>query len=345
MSLRKIAHNLSLSVTTVSRALCGHSDVAEVTRLRIVGEAERIGYVPNEMARRLQKGRADAIGFVIPGSPEAFDDAFFLKIIAGAGSRLEEQDMDLLVMSAPSGPKELKLYRRLVEGRRVDGLIVTRVRENDERVTYLLDAQFPFVTISVGKCDDQRVVGLDIDNASAVRMALQRLVDLGHRTVACGGPRNSDVSAFWFDLFRGLCLDMGLTAIELVDDATIDGGERIVAEILAHHADVTALVCTSDRIGVGAVRELSRRGLKPGCELSLITFGDSQLTRTTNPPLTALKLPIEQMAIGAVDVLLQLRDGFKIGPMPDRHVELILRDTDGPPMARQRVASHYGASR
>ena len=61
MSLRQIAQNLGLSITTVSRALAGYSDVSAATRQRVQAEAERIHYVPNEVARRLQRGRADAL--------------------------------------------------------------------------------------------------------------------------------------------------------------------------------------------------------------------------------------------------------------------------------------------
>jgi len=335
MSLRQIANSLALSITTVSRALGGHSDVSDATRLRITREAERIGYVPNEMARRLQKGRADAIGFVIPGGPEAFDDSFFLKIIQGAWSRLEDLDMDLLVMSAPQGQKEVKLYRRLVEGRRVDGLILTRVREqDDERVNYLLDTRFPFVTLSAGKFDNPRIVSLDVDNHAAFRLALRRLVDLGHSTVACGGPRDIRYSALRLDAFHAVCAELGIEGVEINRDASLEGGERIVADIADHCPDVTALVCNADRVGAGAMREMMRRGLVPGRDLSLICFGDSQLTRLMRPRITVLKLPTEDMAARAIDLLVRLRDGVSIGALPDERAELVLRDTDGPAPGR-----------
>jgi LacI family transcriptional regulator len=335
MSLREIAGNLGLSVTTVSRALGGHSDVSEATRLRIVREADRIGYVPNEMARRLQKGRADAIGFVIPGGPGTFDDAFFLKIIEGAWARLEEEDIDLLVMSAPSGPQEMKLYKRLVEGRRVDGLILTRV--HDQRVNYLLDAQFPFVTISAGRSDDHRVASIDLDNIAAMRMALQRLTDLGHRSIGCVGPRDMLHSSRRLDIFHKLCADMNLNATEIVAEHSIEGGERAVAAILAHHGEITAIVCNTDKIGFGALRELTSRGLAAGRDLSIICFGDSQLTRSVSPRLTILRLPTDQMAMRAVDVLLKLRDGVRVSRLADADAELILNETDGPPIVRPRL--------
>lgn len=66
MSLKAIAKALGLSVTTVSRALNGYSDVAQDTRQRVEQEAARLGYRPNTLARRLKMAKIDVIGLVFP---------------------------------------------------------------------------------------------------------------------------------------------------------------------------------------------------------------------------------------------------------------------------------------
>ena len=81
VTLKDLAEELGLSITTVSRALGGYSDVAESTRLRVTRAAEEMGYVPSATARRLQKGRTDTIGFVIPTRGPRFSDPFFLSLI------------------------------------------------------------------------------------------------------------------------------------------------------------------------------------------------------------------------------------------------------------------------
>ena len=315
--------------------------MSEPTRQRIEAEAERIGYIPNEMARRLQKGRADAIGFVIPGGPGAFDDSYFLKIINGAWSRLEEYDLDLLVLSAPEGPNEMKIYRRLVEGRRVDGLIVTRVRPEDQRIEYLLKSHFPFVAIGGGLTGaDNRVVGVDVDIRSVMADVLKRLVDLGHRHIACGGPIDVNYSRVRFKLFREIALSMGVHPTEVVDEPTVEGGERIVHRLLDEHPHVTAFISNGDRIGAGGVRALRARGLTPGRDFSIISLGDSPLTALAEPPVTAVTLPIEELAAFAVDALLKLREGIPLGVVPSWSGNLNLRATDGPAVTRRIAASH-----
>lgn len=331
MSLRQIAQNLELSITTVSRALGGHSDVSAATRERIENEAKRIGYVPNEMARRLQKGRADALGIVFPGGPETFDDTYLLMILEGAWERLEEREMDLLVYPTSTGAREATSYRRLVEGRRVDGLILTRVRADDPRIEYLLGIDFPFVTIGAGKFDDPRIMAVDIDTTSAMRAVLLHLKGLGHQVIGCAGPSDLRFASMRHQVFISVARELGLTAVSLVDEGTPRGGEAIVTRLVELHPDVTALVCVMDRVTFGVLSEMERRGMAAGSDLSIVSFGDTQLSRVSRFSVAALRLPIRELAMSAVDLLLRRIDGLPVGTAPDHPVEFVVRDTVGPP--------------
>lgn len=334
MSLRQIAQNLELSITTVSRALGGHSDVSEVTRERIEREAKRIGYVPNEMARRLQKGRADALGIVFPGGPETFDDTYLLMILEGAWVRLDEREMDLLVYPTSAGAREANTYRRLVEGRRVDGLILTRVRDDDPRIKYLLDIDFPFVTIGAGKFDDPRVMVVDIDTRAAMRQVLLHLKGLGHQVVGCGGPTDLRFASERHRLFLEVADELGLTAVPLIAEGSARGGETIVERLVETHAEVTAIVCVMDRVTFGVLTEMERRGMAAGGDLSVVSFGDTQLSRVSRFSVAALRLPVRDMATSAVDLLLRRIDGLPVRPVADHPVEFVVRDTVGPPKQR-----------
>ncbi|RYF31156.1 MAG: LacI family transcriptional regulator, partial [Comamonadaceae bacterium] len=181
MSLSKLAISLGLSITTVSRALGGYSDVAEATRRRIVEEAERIGYRPNAVARRLRGGRSDAVGIVLPTGPGQLGEPFFLRLIAAIGPRLAHAGLDLIVSSARGGPEELALYRQLVENRRVDAMIVARTRLDDDRVTYLKGSGLPFVTH--GRTHAGGHASVDIEGAAAFDEATRRLLAFGHRRI------------------------------------------------------------------------------------------------------------------------------------------------------------------
>ncbi|MDR3373129.1 MAG: LacI family DNA-binding transcriptional regulator [Ancalomicrobiaceae bacterium] len=329
MSLKVIATNLGLSITTVSRALGGHSDVSEPTKMRVEREAQRIGYVPNEMARRLQKGRADAIGFVVPGMPQSLDDPHFVEVMAGAWSRLEMHDLDFLVMSAIPGPSELRMYRRLVEGRRVDGLIVTRVRKDDPRLAYLAETRFPHVVIGNGP-RDRHVVSFDIDRQQVADLIVGRLAEFNHRRIVCIG---SDTTACTFErkqAVKDAALRHGMACVDLPTTGEDGEFERLASRLAFEYPDIAAVVTISGCEAAELVKAFRARGLTPGETLSVIGFGDCPANAFADPPITAVRLPIREMAARAVDTLLRVRDGLSTGEMPGWDGELIVRKSDGP---------------
>jgi LacI family transcriptional regulator len=106
VTLKDLAAQLGLSITTVSRALAGYGDVAEATRQRVLRAAKEMGYVPDVTARRLQKGRTDTIGFVIPTFGPRFSDPFFSELLTGIGNKAAQHNFDLLVSTPPPPPPQ-----------------------------------------------------------------------------------------------------------------------------------------------------------------------------------------------------------------------------------------------
>jgi hypothetical protein len=130
MSLRLIAQSLGLSITTVSRALSDYSDVAEDTKRRVLDEAARIGYVPNALARRLQKGRADSIALATRIDNLGNTDTMLFDAVAATWSRLVELQLDTVLLGIGLDPErdmsEKGAFKRTVRERTVDGIILIR---------------------------------------------------------------------------------------------------------------------------------------------------------------------------------------------------------------------------
>ncbi|MDE2198662.1 MAG: substrate-binding domain-containing protein [Rhodospirillales bacterium] len=332
MSLLRIARSLGLSVTTVSRALGGYEDVAEATRARVQAEAGRIGYRPNKIARRLQSGRSDAIGLVLPAAPGQFDDPFFLRLTAAIGPRLAAAELDLLVMAAPPGPEEMRAYRHLVEGRLVDGMLVARTRRHDERIAYLLNRGLPFV--AHGRTQDPRPYAwVDTDGAAAIAMATQRLIELGHRRIGLLNAPPSynyaqDREAGWRHALAEAGLAEGPSAAAA---PTEEAGEAAARALLAKPDPPTGLICATDRLAVGAMRAAVACGRHVGCDLSIIGYDNLPFAAYVHPPLTTIDQPVELAGAHMVDMLLKLLAGADPAGLhaiiPTR---LVLRASEGP---------------
>ena len=310
MSLTQISQVLGLSVTTVSRALGGYSDVAAATCARVRAEAARIGYRPHVGARKLRLGRADAVGLILPTGAGRFDDPFFLRLISGVGPALATAGLDLLVSAAPPGDSEMRAYRHMVEGRRVDGFLLARMRDQDKRVAYLQAMNLPFV--AHGHTEALRPYAfVDTDGASAVAAATRRLIGFGHREIAfigAGGGLNFSTirEAGW----RLALSEVGLaTSLIHHQEATETGGFTAMHDLLRSAAAVSAVVCATDRIAVGVLHALAETALRAGRDIAVIGFDDHAFSAHTDPPLTTIAQPIEEAGRRMVAMLVALFGG------------------------------------
>ncbi len=309
MSLSRIATALGLSVTTVSRARGGYADVSAKTRARVEAEAGRIGYRPNPVGRRLQSGRADAVGIVLPTAPGQFDDPFFLRFLAAIGPCLRKAGLDLLVTTARPGPEEMDAYRHLVEGRRVDGLLLARTRVQDPRIGYLLAQGVPFV--AHGRSHSATPFAyVDIDGEAAFRDATERLIGLGHRRIGLiGAPEDYMFARLRAGGWRAALQAAGLPpGPHLTAEATEENGYRLAREMLAA-GNPTALLCATDRLAIGALHALAHAGLRAGREISVIGYDDLPQATYTDPPLTTIGQPIDRAAARMVGMLVALLGG------------------------------------
>ena len=335
MSLRYIAASLGLSVTTVSRALAGYSDVAEETRRRVKAEAERIGYVPNAIARRLQKGRTDAIGVVAPAGPDAISDAYLYKAIVGAWGRLFEFDRDLVLLpsSAEDGSdgSEARMLRRAVEERRVDGVILLRTQSDDWRIPYLRAANFPFVVFGACHEDTPDITAIGVDDAGVVEEVLDRLAGFGHRRIALVVPDGDFAfAASRVDLFvrHAVNHDVDVRVVSAVFSE--DGGRTVTARILAMADRPTAIIYFANRMALGGLRAISDSILVPGRHVSVLSYGDNPNLVYSSPPVTAVRAPVDEMVRHAVDVLIGEIEGKPIEPIRRWPLVLVRRQSDGP---------------
>ncbi len=339
MSLSRIAAALGLSVTTVSRALAGYDDVAATTRARVEVEARRIDYRPNVAARRLRRGRAEAVGMVLPVGAGQFDDPFFIRMLSAVGPALEAARLDLLVTTARPGTDEIRAYRKLVESRKVDGILLARTRCHDERIAYLLDQDFPFV--AHGRALEPRPFAfVDIDGEAACREATERLVAFGHTRIALINAR----PAYMFAAHRraGWRAALGGDGPLREVEPSEENGFLAMQDLLATDRP-TAVLCATDRIAVGALHALTAAGLRAGRDISVIGYDDLPLATYTDPPLTTIAQPIERAGRRMVEMLLaRIAGAPATGLQEIWPARLIARASDGPIALNLQSRNHQG---
>ncbi|MGH7123061.1 MAG: LacI family DNA-binding transcriptional regulator [Stellaceae bacterium] len=309
-ALRALASSLGLSITTVSRALDGYGDVAAATRERVRRAAETANYRPNAAARRLRLGTTETVSLVLPGDPGHFDEPLYMELLAALGAQLDAAGLDLMVLAARSPAEELALYRRLVDGRRTDGIVLVRTRVDDPRIRYLAESGIPFVVM--GRTETPlSYAHVDGDGAGAFAAAARRLIALGHREIGYVGA----LSGFTFSKLRregwaGAMVAAGLSpSISTETAATEPGGLAAVRALLQSAPRPTAILCATDRIAIGGLRAIKEAGLVVGRDVSIAGHDNLSASAFTEPALTTMELPVTKVGTRLAEMLVALIGG------------------------------------
>lgn len=334
MNLKELAAQLSLSKATVSRALAGHSDISAQTRERVRKAAEEAGYSPAATALKLRSGKSGAFGIVLPHGPTPFEHPFHTELIGGMAERVAESGLDLIITAPPPQGDEVTAIRRLVEGRRVDGIAVTRTRLNDERVDYLLERRFPFVTFGRTPVSD-RHPWLDVDGHAAALAATDRLIGFGHRHIAhVGAPAQFMFASQRRTGFHKALAEAGLPRdpeLELVADLAGEFAVEPIAGLLSAHPHVTALLCDSDSLAMSALKAVHKVGREPGRDVSVVGYGDKPFAGRAEPGLTTAGFHVRAAGHRLVEMLMRHLRGEALATLQELwEPQLVARQSDGP---------------
>jgi LacI family transcriptional regulator, galactose operon repressor len=333
-TIRDVAKRLNVSITTVSRALDGYSDVAEETRQLVIKTAQEMGYVPNRAARQLRRQRSETIGYILPAQAPQFADPFFSEFIAGLGDEATSHNFDLLVSTAaPNSEAERQSYERWAHGRKVDGLVLNRMRLHDWRVQYLAQTDLPFVSLE-RSLDKSGHASVEVDSLAGFTMLMAYLSGKGHKRIAyIGGPKDLKIQADRFEGYKkglaaaGIPFDPNLV---MEGDTTRGGGYRAAQQLFALKPLPTAITCINDPTAIGVLHAASERGLVVGRDLAVAGFDGIADAEHTSPPLTTLKHPLYEIARTLVKMLVAMIQGQ---PLEERRgqlqPELLIRESTG----------------
>lgn len=332
-TLKSISKATGYSVTTVSRALGGFDDVNEATRRTILQEAQAQGYEPNLVARLLQGQSSQTIGLVIPTHGPRFSDPFFSEFVAGVGNEAASAGFDLLLSTHAPTPDEIETYRRIVAGRRVDGLILARARLDDARIQYLSQTQMPFVVFGRTQSPLDYVY-VDVDGVTGQAQLTEHFIQRGHTRIAYITPPQY----LTFSRFRrqGFCDTMARHGLDVPDeyileaDLTETGGYQAAEKLLSLDTPPTAIMTGNDLMAFGVMNAAQSRGLTIGQDLAVGGFDDIPAAEHVYPGLTTVHQPIYQIGQQLTHALLQLING---NPPQQRGLlippELIVRSSSG----------------
>ena len=317
----------------MSYGLNGQPGVSEATRQRIVAIAEEIGFNPNSAARALSGASARAVGLTLCRPARILSiEPFFMGLISGFEAELAARSYALTLQVVATPEQEVEVYHRWWGERRIDGVIVTDLRENDVRIAVLQQLQLPAVVIG-GPGDTGKIAQVWSDDAGAITETVRYLVALGHRRIA----RVSGLSGLLHTqtrtrAFNDVCAALGLDeAVTVASDYTGEEGGRATRRLLIGADRPTAIIYDNDVMAVAGLAVAQEMGLAVPGDLSIVAWDDSPLCSLVHPPLTALSRDIAEYGAHAARELLAAIDGKPVTNVEAGTAQLTPRGSTAPP--------------
>jgi DNA-binding LacI/PurR family transcriptional regulator len=346
-TLASLAAELGVSRTTVSNAYNRPDQLSAPLRERVLEAARRLGYPgPDPVARSLRTRKAGAVGLLLTEALSyAFRDPAATGFLEGLALACEKANQGLLLV--PVSPDQADVTAVHQAG--VDGFVVYSVREDDPHFLAVLERPVPTVV-----CDQPTGVdGVDrvgVDDRAGMLGLARHLTAVGHRRfgVVCmrlaAGHNDGPVSAqrqdsitypVQRDRLWGIRDGLAEVGVDWADvpvierfEHSVEAGRDAAAELMAAHPDLTAVVCTSDVLALGALQHASARGLSVPDDLTITGFDG--VPEAGRAGLTTVRQPLLEKGEAAYGLLEELLAG-KPPRRVELPVELVTRDSTAPP--------------
>lgn len=302
VTITDVANSCGLSKTTVSKVMnvpAEKLDVPESTRQRVLEACNRLGYRPSWRARAFASRRTQTIGLIHRNAMPFFGNEIWLVMLEQLITRFHERGYDLQFVPAPAGSDR---WKRMLLDERLDGCVVTHDFGAPDLQQVLAEADLPTVLLNGEHAGIPNILPDDLDGSV---QATRYLLSLGHRAMAFAeshGPARHISFRNRREGFRRAMTEAGHGATATLISAPAD---EIVAQIRAMRPRPTAVLTYDDFVALRLLHVCWEQGIKVPDDLSVATFNDVAMTRFSIPALTAVRLPVVDMAKAAVDLLME----------------------------------------
>lgn len=329
VTIRDVAKQAQVSISTVSRVLNDTCPVSEDKRQRVLAAAEQLGYMPNPVARSLLKKKTGALGVVVPF---VFGE-FFAELLNGIDAAAQEHEFYLTISTSHRHENELQAALRSMY-KRVDGLLLMVPEMPGDRLKAFLPEDVPVVFINTRLTGDAFDV-INFDNFGGFRALTKHVLDLGHRRIAViTGPEAAFDASERLRGYRTALEEAQApfdSALLVTGDYSQSSGYEAIQTILDWPERPTAILASNDQMAIGAMSALREAGLQIPADVSLAGFDDVPSSRYAVPSLTSVRVPIRDLGAQAVQRLIEHIQAEATLPSQNTvlPVKLVVRDSTG----------------
>ncbi len=312
MTLKDVAGAADVHVSTASRALDPSKSwrISKETIERVQSAAEEMGYTPNMIAKGLKRGTTLMVGVIVAD----LENPFMGPLIRGVAQEVEKRELVTVVTETFEARDRFERALNYLLSRRVDAVISAAARTTDLHLLKQFAERIPAFVLAVRNVDGSGLPYINQDDFHGAELAAEHLIGLGHNAVAqLRGPIDVDLIENRTAGFRQSVAGTSAVDVTISDVArelTVPEGRRLMRLTLDQNRSQppSAVFAHNDLMAIGAIEELSARGLRCPADVSVVGYNDAPLVEHLEPPLSTIRIPGEEIGRRAGEMVIKLID-------------------------------------
>ncbi|MFC7440302.1 LacI family DNA-binding transcriptional regulator [Laceyella putida] len=300
-----VAKEAGVSIATVSKVI-NNQQVGKKSKEKVLKVMKELNYKPSILASALTGKRTSTIGFLLPD----LANPFVAEMARRVEDRAHERGFNLVICSTDFDTQKEAFYVSLLKQKSVDGFILAGRFNNEEVITELLEEQTPVVLLTESY-PSLSVNSVKVDDFMGGYEVASHLISLGHEKIAVIGE-DANSSRERIRGYKQALQDKGLEICEemiVISDSSPEDVERLTGQLLDKSIPPTAIFACNDLLAISVILAVRERGISIPDELSIVGFDNTLLSRSTDPPLTTVGQPIQDMCSKVVDLLIEEIEG------------------------------------
>lgn len=322
-TLKDVAAECGLTVTTVSRVLNNRGYISDKTRAKVYEAMEKLNYTPNEVARSLSRKTTNTIGVIVPH----IRHPYFAEMISNIENAASKKGYKIILCNSKGRDNKEKEYLDMCTSNRVAGIILFSAGVAVKEFT---DSKIALVTVE--RFVENGTAAVECDNRQGGELAAQHLIDSGCKRLlnVSGVSENSmpadDRTLGFADVCKKNDVFYKIVATSIGQYNALDYHEMLEGA-LGLDDEIDGVFASSDLIASQVLQVCSKLGKRVPEDIKIVGFDDVMISQITNPPITTIHQPIKEMAQAAVDMVISASEGKMVPKRTLLPVNLVKRES------------------
>jgi LacI family transcriptional regulator/LacI family purine nucleotide synthesis repressor len=331
VSIKDVAKLANVSVTVVSKALNGYTDVNEQTRQKVMKAAEELKYSPNMLAKNLKQKVAKSIALIFSNFERADGkDGVLVQIMSGVFEAANKHKYEVVIYTRSLSEQQDKSYWKFCKEHKISGAIITGLKTTDPYFQEIIDSDLPCVVIDT-MLSGANTGSVSTDNVLAAQQAVEHFIDKGHRTI--GMMNGHEFAVVSKQRLEGYQKALELHGIPYDDRLVINAdfsetkAHEMTEGFLQEHPHMTGVFMSSDLMAIGFMRRCHELGIQIPDQISLMGFDDIVLSSYMMPKLSTVRQDFHEISFTAFEQVIDILENKQKGTHIFVPFKIVDRDT------------------